>query len=52
MTFALGYVAGVVSTLLLLAFFMGAFRRTPAEQAADDLDQARALGWQAYEEHA
>ena len=52
MTFALGYVAGVVSTLLLVAFLLGAFRRTPEEQARDDLEQARALGWQGYEEHA
>ena len=51
MTFVLGYVAGALSTLLLLAFFMGAFRRTPEEQAADDREQQLAL-WPGYEEHA
>lgn len=45
MTFLLGYLAGVLSTLVLVAFFAGAFRQTPAEQA-------RALGWHGYEEHA
>ena len=48
----LGTVLGVVAGVLFLAFWMGAFRRTPEEQARDDLEQARALGWQGYEEHA
>ena len=39
----LGTVLGVVAGVLFLAFWMGAFRRTPEEQVADDLEQMQAL---------
>ena len=43
MTFALGYITGVLCTLAFLAWWAGATRKTPDERAADDAAQLDAL---------
>lgn len=51
--FAAGLTLGVVVGAVSLAFWIGAFRRSPAEQAAEDAAQAEFLRrWATYEEHA